>query len=132
MQPAYAFVDSQGQKIDPADWRGKWVFINYWAAWCDACLEEMPQLNSFYEHHKNQVIILGVNDDNLPLADLKSAINAVHISFPVLQSNPAKALGLPEIEVLPTTFVFNPQGKMVSPLVGSQTAADLEKVIGRD
>ena len=129
IQPALAFADQQGNTVDPASWRGKWVFINYWAAWCDACLEEIPQFNAFYKQHKDQVVMLGVNDDNLPLPKLKAAIDSVHIEYPVLQTDPAKTLGLPEIEVLPTTFVIDPQGKLVKQMAGSQSAADLERVM---
>lgn len=128
-QPAHAFLDTQGHKISTADWQNKWVIINYWASWCDACAEEIPQLNLFYQRHHDQVVMLGVNYDNLALNDLVSASNTLHIRFPVLQTNPAKVLGFPPLDVLPTTFVINPQGKIVKQLFGPQTAASLEGII---
>lgn len=128
-QPAHAFIDTQGHKISTTDWKGKWVIINYWATWCDACAEEIPQLNLFYQHKQNQVVMIGVNFDDLAGADLVNAVNQLNIHFPVLQTNPARALGLPALSVLPTTYLINPQGKIVKQLIGPQTAAGLEEMI---
>ena len=55
MQPAYAYLDSEGRKINPEDWRGRWVFINYWASWCEPCLEEISEFNQFYQANKDKM-----------------------------------------------------------------------------
>lgn len=128
-QPAHAFLDSKGQKINLDDWKGKWVIINYWADWCGACAEEIPQLNLFYQRHQHQVVLIGVDPDNLPSRRLITAMDTLHINFPVLQVDPAKILGLPAISVLPTTFIINPQGKIVKQLFGPQTADGLADII---
>lgn len=126
-QPAHAIIDSQGAKINLNDWRNKWVIINYWASWCGSCAEEIPQLNEFYKRHKNEVVLVGVNDDNLSRANLIKAMDDLHIQYPVLQVNPASIFKLPDITVLPTTFIIDPQGKLVKQLLGPQTAESLEK-----
>jgi len=128
-QPPLELKDIQGRKINPVGWQGKWLIINYWASWCDSCAKEIPQLNLFYQRNKKQLILLGVNYDNLSIQNLANVINAMHISFPVLQSDPGSALGLPKIEVLPTTFIINPQGKIIKELLGPQTANSLERII---
>ncbi len=108
--------------------KGKWVIITYWADWCDNCRAEIPQLNKFYLKHKN-VILLGVNFDNLPLAQLNDDIMRNNILYPVFKSNPADSLKLGTVDVLPTTFVINPQGKIVYKLIGSQSAEALDKIV---
>jgi len=124
-----ALIDSHGQTVDIAAWQNKWVIINYWATWCEPCAKEIPQLNLFYQHHQQQIVMWGVNLENLNAADLSAAIKFMHIRFPVLQTNPAKILGLPPIQVIPTTFIINPQGKIVKQLFGPQSAAGLEEII---
>lgn len=126
---AYGFTDARGHAVNMADWRQKWVIINYWASWCDACAKEIPQLNLFYQRHQDTVVLVGVNYDNLSADNLLSVVNALHIRFPVLRTNPAKALGFPDLGVLPTTFVINPEGKIVKQLFGPQTAVGLEDII---
>lgn len=109
---------------------GKWVIITYWADWCDNCRAEISQLNKFYLKHKN-VILLGVNFDNLPLDQLNADIIRNNILYPVLKSNPADSLKLGTVEVLPTTFVISPQGKIVYKLIGSQSAEALDKIVSQ-
>lgn len=123
------FVDTQGNKIDFSALQGKWIFINYWATWCHPCMAEIPQLNQFYQSHKNKVIVLGVNYDSLSNDALNNAIKKLNIHFPVLTQNPEKILSLDESGVVPTTYVFNPQGHLVKTLLGPQTQTSLNNVI---
>ena len=47
--------------------KGKWVYINYWANWCQPCLEEIAAFNQFYDKYKNKnIAVFGVNYDGLP------------------------------------------------------------------
>ncbi|MDP3268484.1 MAG: TlpA disulfide reductase family protein [Legionella sp.] len=122
--------DTQGQDIPFSTLKGKWVFINYWAGWCQTCLDEIPQFNQFYSQHKNDpVALFAVNYDELPLFQQKNLIRRFNISYPSLINNPARELDLEDIRGVPVTFVFNPEGALVKTLYGGQTAATLNKVI---
>ena len=58
------FEFSDGSSGTFADYRGKWIFINYWAEWCPPCREEVPDLNRFHSVHKDRdAVVLGVNFD---------------------------------------------------------------------
>ncbi len=127
-KPAAVLSDSEGRTIDPQTWANHWVIVNYWASWCEPCSREIPELNRFYQLHHDQVLLYGVNSDDLSQADLRSAIQKMHIEFPVFLSNPANALHIKESGVLPTTFVFNPQGQLIKTLVGPQTVQGLEQI----
>ncbi len=126
---ASPLLDSKNHEIDPAKWRDHWVIINYWATWCDACSQEIPELNQFYQHYHDKVVMYGVNYDNLTSNQLRNAIAQMQIQFPVLQTDPAKIFNLPSLNVLPTTFILDPQGKLVKQLVGPQTTQDLENIV---
>lgn len=108
---------------------GKWVFINYWASWCESCKLEIPELNAFSKKHANNVTFFGVNYDGLQGDQLNKAIAQVHIHFTVLKTDPAPSLKLGQIDVVPMTFVFNPNGKLVDTLLGPQSQISLEKII---
>jgi thiol-disulfide isomerase/thioredoxin len=123
------FVDSNGNKIIFSALQGKWVFINYWATWCHPCMAEIPQLNQFYLTHKDRVVVLGVNYDALDSTALNDAIQKLKINFPVLTKDPAKTLSLDDTGVVPTTYVFNPNGSLVKTLLGPQTKNNLDKII---
>jgi thiol-disulfide isomerase/thioredoxin len=126
---AVTLLDSKNHEVDPSQWRNKWVIINYWASWCEACGQEIPELNQFYHRHKEQVIMYGVNYDNLPLEQLQTVIGQMKIEFPVLKTDPAKLFNLPNLNVLPTTFILDPQGKLAKQLIGPQNAQDLENIV---
>ena len=112
------FKDSQGQSIQLSAYEGKWVIVNYWAAWCHSCIQEIPELNRLSKNNSDKIVLLGVNYDHLAPNELKAAMNKARILFPVLVEDPQKAWHLGEIAVVPTTFIINPQGKLVETVSG--------------
>ncbi|WP_298627975.1 TlpA disulfide reductase family protein, partial [uncultured Legionella sp.] len=70
----------QGQDTPFSTLKGKWVFINYWAGWCQTCLDEIPEFNRFYQQHRDDPIALyAVNFDGLPLLEQKNLIRRFNI-----------------------------------------------------
>ncbi len=122
--------DLTGRDISFSDLQGKWVFINYWASWCRPCVEEIPELNRFYEENKNNNIALfAVNYDALPPDMQEKLIKKLGILYPSLRQDPATALELGDIRGVPVTFVFNPQGQLSNALYGGQSVGSLKEVI---
>lgn len=116
-----------GEEVNLSSLKGKWVFINYWASWCQPCVDEISELNHFYEHNKNhQVAVFAINYDSMPLSKQKRLIKRFGIHYPSLKHSAAKALHLGNISVVPVTFVLNPMGELSTTLYGGQTAASLK------
>ena len=111
------------------NFHGKWVFINYWASWCESCKLEIPELNAFSKKHSRNVVFFGVNYDGLKGHALKQAMMQAHITFTVLTTDPDESLKLGPINAVPTTFVFDPNGNLVDTLLGPQSQIALEKII---
>jgi peroxiredoxin len=125
--------DTQGHIASFSSLKGKWVIINYWAAWCPTCVDEIPEFNRFYHHHKNDPIaVFGINDDDLSLKKQKKLIRKFDIQYPCLIHDPGKELGLGYIRALPATFLFNPQGKLVERLFGNQSEESLNELIEKN
>jgi thiol-disulfide isomerase/thioredoxin len=122
--------DTHGQSTSFSALKGKWVLINYWAGWCQTCVDEIPEFNRFYQSHKKDpVALFAVNFDALPLFEQKNLIKHFNISYPNLLKDPANDLRLGDITGVPVTFIFNPEGQLVKTLYGGQTAKTLDKVI---
>jgi thiol-disulfide isomerase/thioredoxin len=118
--------DTEGNTFRFSSLKGNWVFINYWAGWCAPCLEEIPELNQFYAQNKsNQVKLFGVNYDARPARETKRLFKEAGIKYPGLLDDPSEALHLGDIEGVPLTFVFNPQGKLIKTLHGKQSVSGL-------
>lgn len=123
------FHDANAQAISSTVFKGKWVVINYWAAWCESCLREIPELNHFYQHLPNKnILFYGVNYDQLPLTELKAVMNQMNLNFPVLLEDPRDLWHLRGIDFLPMTFIINPEGKVVKKIVGGSTEAMLQNL----
>lgn len=120
----------QGRTIPFSELQGKWVLINYWASWCQPCLEEIPELNKFYENNKKEKFALfAVNYDMLPDEMQQQLINHYNIHYPALKKDPGESLNLGDIRGVPVTFVFNPQGKLTETLYGGQKEKQLSRLI---
>ena len=122
--------DNFGQNTPFSSLKGKWVFINYWAGWCQTCLDEIPEFNRFYKsHQKDPIALFAVNFDALPAAEQHSLIKRFNIQYPSLLQDPNEDLSLGDIRGVPVTFIFNPEGILVKTLYGGQTAHSLNEVI---
>lgn len=126
----FSFHDATGRFVSSSAFKNKWIIVNYWADWCDSCLEEVPELNNFYKNNQdNNIVMIGVNYDGLTNLALQHAIKKAGILFPVLQEDPMQTWRLSEISVLPTTFVINPEGVVVRKIIGPNTEQSLLKII---
>lgn len=117
-----------GQNTAFSSLQGKWVFINYWASWCEPCLAEITELNRFYQQNKHDVAMFAVNYDMVSAQEQKKLVKQFNIQYPALRQDPAKNLKLGHIKAVPVTFVFNPQGKLTKTLYGEQTVKSLCQV----
>jgi len=123
-------TDLDGNVIKLADLKGKWVVVNYWASWCKPCLEEIPELNAFYQSHKNtDAIVLGVNYDHADGPALQKIVSELNVAFPTLTKDPAALFGIGQIPGLPASYLIAPNGKLKNTLFGTQSQASLELVI---
>ena len=113
-----------GKKIPLASLAGHWVLINYWASWCQPCVEEIAVFN--YLHKTNpKFYIFAVNYDSMQLSKQKRLAKKFHIKYPSLKHSVAKTLHLGSVSVVPVTFVFDPQGKLYTTLYGGQTVESI-------
>lgn len=115
---------------------GKILLVNYWAEWCAPCREEIPELNAFYEKHKADVLVLGINFDQLPAEQVRQQAGKFGIGFPLLAAAPEGRWGQPMPQVLPSTLIIDASGQWQRTLVGPQSAESLADAIeslgGRD
>lgn len=120
--------DLNGEEIPFSSLSGKWIVINYWAPWCQPCLDEIPTLNRFYEQNQN-VALFGINFDPSNLHEQRLKIEQLGIKYPNLQKESAESLNLGDIRGVPVTFIFNPQGKLKYKFYGKQSLSKLNRIV---
>ena len=111
-----SYVDLYDNKVDLSAFKGKKVLINYWATWCGPCIQEMPSLLKAQEALKaeNYVFLLVSDEAIKRISRFKDRKN---YNFTYLKSR--TSLASMRIFTLPTTVIFNEEGKKVKTMVGA-------------
>ena len=125
----FTLKDLQGKTHNLSDYRGKWVIVNYWATWCPPCLEEIPDLSDFHDKHKDKdAVVLGINNEELPLAKLTDFSESYLVSYPILPAprNASASYMLGPVPALPTTYIVSPAGRVMARQVGPLTGEMIE------
>jgi len=97
-----------GEVVDLNDYKTKTVFINFWASWCKPCIEEMPSIKNAMNSFKSKSIEFSFASDETP--DEIQRFEAAHD----YNLNYLIAGNMEELNImgLPTTFIFNKNGKL--------------------
>ncbi len=123
---AFKFQDSTGKIHTLADYKGKWVLINFWATWCPPCLEEIPDLIALYES-RNDVMVIGIAMDFADPKDVMEYVDAMSISYPTVLGSRRIALQIEELSMLPSTYLFDPYGRPAARQIGIITREEIEE-----
>jgi len=119
--PTAAFKDPDGGDISLADFRGAPVLVNLWATWCAPCVKELPTLDSLSQSHAvdGELAIVAVSQDMGPHNSVKAFLETLKVKDLGAYHDPQMALsaGL-QAEVLPTTILFDKDGREVWRYVG--------------
>ena len=124
----FNFKDTKGKVHRLADYKGKWVLINFWATWCPPCLEEMPALQQLHETRKDLVVI-GIAMEYQDVAYVKQFADDLLVSFPIVLGDRKIAAQIGKVPGLPTTYLYNTEGQIAAYHVGALTREAVERYI---
>lgn len=127
---AFELQDTAGKRHQLAAYKGQWVIVNYWATWCPPCLEEVPELVNLYdERHDDGVMVIGVVFDYESVDVVEQYVDDMLMSYPIVLGNDHIAEQIGPATVLPTTYIYNPQGALVKVKRGAVSRAYLEHLM---
>jgi thiol-disulfide isomerase/thioredoxin len=126
----FMMKDLVGKEHRLSDYQGKWVLVNYWATWCPSCLDEIPDLVSLYDQHKNKdLVVLGIAVDYKSEHEVRHFVDDMLISYPIILGTPKIFAQFGSSSVLPTTYIYNPQGKLVKIKRGQLSKQTVESIM---
>jgi peroxiredoxin len=119
--------DLNGQLVSLSDYQGRPVLINFWGTWCPPCRAEMPDLESFYQQHQGEgLVVLGINNGDSETAAAEF-VEAMGISFPILLDEAFAVADGWMVNNLPTTILIGRDGLVKVIHVGLYRAEQMDK-----
>lgn len=119
-----ALKDLNHHVINLKEYKGKTIFINFWATWCKPCLQEMPSIQQAQELLKNEDIVFLFATDEAVEQIEKFKTNHQY-PFHYVRAENMEALN---IMALPTTYIFNAEGKLVFSEMGFRKWDDKDNI----
>lgn len=129
-KPDFLLKDMAGGQHQLSHYKGKWVLVNYWATWCPPCLEEVPDLVNLYDQHQQKdLVVLGVVFDYKDVKEVSEYVDDMLMSYPIVLGDDSVIEQIGAADVMPTTFIYNPKGKLVKIKRGVVTKQYVENLM---
>lgn len=123
--PDFALAGTDGT-VRLTDYRGKTVYLDFWASWCGPCKQSFPWMNSLQERYAQQGLqVIAVNLDARP-DDARSFLASVPASFTIAYDAAGVSAQQYHIKGMPSSILIGPDGKVLSVHAGFNAAARAE------
>ena len=136
-----ALVDQNGVEHRLSDYRGKAVFLNFFATWCGPCQRETPDIEALYaERGRNEgdLVVLGVanpktdehpRNSDVSESEVRAFIDEEGITYPVLMDTTGQLFAAYGVSAFPTTFMIDADGNVFGYVSGMLTADMMESIV---
>lgn len=109
--PDFTLAALDGKKLSLKSFRGKLVFLNFWASWCVPCREEMPAMEKLYQEFKDKnFVVLAVNVKDRK-AEASKFVKELKLTYPIALDPEGEVGLLYGAWGLPTTYLIGPKGE---------------------
>ena len=121
--PAFSIVTDQGKRVTPTSFGGKVLVLNFWASWCQPCVEEIPSLNQFQRRFADDgVVVVAVSVDK-NAQHYKNFLSHIPVSFETMRDANADVSTEYGTFVYPETYIIK-NGTVVRKFVGAENWVD--------
>lgn len=113
--PEWQLNDPDGKAVKLSDFKGKVVILDFWATWCPPCRAEIPGFIALQKQYAAQgLTVVGVSLDTEGASVVKSFMKQVGMNYPVVLGSEKIASDYGGITAIPTTFVLDRDGNIVT------------------
>jgi peroxiredoxin len=128
--PAWELKDLDGKAVKLADFKGKVVILDFWATWCPPCRKEIPGFVNLQKKYGDKgLVVVGVSLDEGGTAAVKPFVQKMGMNYPVVMGDQKTVAAFGGIEAIPTTFVIDREGNVVTAHQGYADEATFESEI---
>ena len=132
----FTLYDQYGKEHKLSDYRGKKVFLNFWATWCSPCRSEMPHIEDLYkeyEENSKDVIILGVASPNVGKEGdqqyIENFLKENNYTFPVVFDDGGMLSYQYGFSSLPSTLIIDEDGYITKYIPGAMNKSTMKSLI---
>lgn len=127
----FTLIDLNGNAHTLSDYRGKIVFLNFWATWCPPCRAEMPSMQKLYQSWDKEKYVLLAVDIGQDRERVKSFADENGYTFTILLDSQGRIAGKYGIRGIPTTCLIDQQGNLITRIVGSRewSLKEVERIV---
>ena len=116
--PDFTLLGADGKKVSLKDFRGKVVFLNFWATWCESCRDEMPSMERLYKDYRGkglEIVAVNVKEKR---QDALAFAKELKLTYPVLLDPEGEAGLLYGAFGLPATYLIDRKGVVLARMLG--------------
>ena len=127
--PDFTLINMSGEEVKLSDYRGKLIYLNFWATWCGYCDQEMPDLQAL-NIENDDMVVLAVNvreDKEL----VQSYLDEGGYDFPVLLDEEGEIATKYLVAGMPTTYFINSEGILLDRYPGMMEKEQMEEILGK-
>lgn len=112
--PDFSLNTLDEEKLQLSELQGKKVILNFWATWCPPCREEMPAMQEFYDHFKDEVEVVAINltKSESKKEDVAAYIEKYDYTYPIPLDEKAEVRSAYKVVAVPTTYFIDQEGKI--------------------
>ncbi|MBG6110996.1 thiol-disulfide isomerase/thioredoxin [Flavobacterium sp. CG_23.5] len=112
----WKLVDATGKIVNLQEYKGKIIFINFWATWCPPCIAEMPSMQKLYTDYQDKIVFLFVTNDSFEKAN--AFLTKENLTLPVYQSLTNSPVEM-ESSTIPATYLIDQSGNVIVAKIGT-------------
>lgn len=138
--PNFTLTDQFGNTHTLSDYKGKVVFLNFWATWCGPCQKEMPEIQELYEDHggnTEDLIVLAVANPrseeysgaDVTQPEIEQFLSENGYTYPVVMDLTGEVFADYGISAFPTTFMITREGKVLGYLPGQMSREIMDEIV---
>jgi peroxiredoxin len=112
--PDFQVRTPDGSTLRLSDFKGKVVFLNFWATWCEPCREEMPSMERLHQAYKDRgLVVLAISLDLQGASVVKPFVKRFALTFPIGLDPKMAVRETYGVWAVPSTFLIDRKGKRV-------------------